>query len=186
MATHEKAGTNSSLVWTDKPIAVADVSWLHAAPGLHAELVCRVSAEPTPRLQWFVNGEEIDIIGSTRIMPYIQGQKHILQFRNITADDFGTYSCRATNSEGMSEATVELSGKLLCTFLTYTGAKSGIREIVRKTSRKFTKKMRMSRNCKKNKWKCHSNKLEHCQRNTGCPGIPKNTNLNGRKVSETN
>lgn len=88
---------------------IADVSWLHAAPGLHAELVCRVGAEPPARVQWSLDGVEVDT-SSSHIIPHVRGQQHILQLRNLTEEDFGKYCCRATNSEGVSEATVELSG----------------------------------------------------------------------------
>jgi len=98
-------------MFVDKPIVVADVSWLHAAPGLHAELMCRVGAEPAARVEWWYQGEPVDSDSSSKKTSYIQGRHHVLQFKNVTAEDFGIYTCKAVNSEGLSEATVELSGR---------------------------------------------------------------------------
>lgn len=47
---------------------------------------------------------------SSRIVKHNAGSDHSLVIRNVRTTDYGFYLCRASNSLGITEAAVELSG----------------------------------------------------------------------------
>lgn len=89
-------------------------SWLHTAPGLRAQLVCRVNSWPEATLDWYLDGERVG--RSQRVVRYKQedpkgpGQLHSLLIRGVNSHELGMYTCRASNELGSGEASVELSG----------------------------------------------------------------------------
>ncbi|XP_014220318.1 Down syndrome cell adhesion molecule-like protein 1 [Trichogramma pretiosum] len=111
----EPAAANIELRIKHKPEVRSKSAWLHTAPGIRAQLDCRVTSWPEARLDWLLDGEPL--ARSQRLLRYKQeaaqednSQIHSLVIRSVRAQDLGTYTCRATNELGAAEATSELSG----------------------------------------------------------------------------
>ncbi|CAH2311914.1 hemicentin-1 isoform X2 [Pelobates cultripes] len=66
-------------------------------------LKCIVKGNPSPRIQWTKNGN--DILLSRRIQQFSNGS---LSISNAISEDAGDYSCIATNDAGVMEHTVRL------------------------------------------------------------------------------
>ncbi|XP_049947785.1 limbic system-associated membrane protein-like [Schistocerca serialis cubense] len=90
------------------PNVSAEQPWVHAAPGVRAELACLVSADPEARVMWLKDGKQITSYG--RYHSSVQGPRYSLIIRKVEADDLGFYKCRASNQLGSKEDTVQLSG----------------------------------------------------------------------------
>ncbi|KAF5306154.1 hypothetical protein FQR65_LT07430 [Abscondita terminalis] len=83
-------------------------SWMHTAPGIRTQLECIVYADPQATVSWLKG--EMPIPFSNRVVPMVDGEKHILLIRNATFADFGIYTCRASNELGQGELQIQLSG----------------------------------------------------------------------------
>ncbi|KAF5291192.1 hypothetical protein FQA39_LY14434 [Lamprigera yunnana] len=83
-------------------------SWMHTAPGIRTQLECIVYADPQATVVWLKG--EIPIPFSSRVIPMVDEDKHILLIRNATFADFGIYTCRASNELGQGELQIQLSG----------------------------------------------------------------------------
>lgn len=60
------------------------------------------------QVEWYFNNRSVRY--SSRIVKHNAGSDHSLVIRNVRTTDYGFYLCRASNSLGITEATVELSG----------------------------------------------------------------------------
>ncbi|XP_017775167.1 PREDICTED: limbic system-associated membrane protein-like isoform X2 [Nicrophorus vespilloides] len=83
-------------------------SWIHSAPGLRAQLDCRVSADPQAVVTWLKS--EIPVNLDSRVVSLVDGDKHSLLIRDIQRSDFGIYTCRASNDLGQGDVQIQLSG----------------------------------------------------------------------------
>ncbi|XP_017880496.1 neurotrimin-like isoform X2 [Ceratina calcarata] len=83
-------------------------TWMHAPPGIRVQLNCGVTAWPEAKVEWCFNNESVNY--SSRIVKHNAGSDHSLVIRNVRTTDYGFYLCRASNSLGITEAAVELSG----------------------------------------------------------------------------
>ncbi|KAK1131173.1 hypothetical protein K0M31_017462 [Melipona bicolor] len=83
-------------------------TWLHAPAGIRVQLHCGVTAWPEATVEWYFNNRSVKY--SSRIVKHNAGSDHSLVIRNVRTTDYGFYLCRASNSLGITEAAVELSG----------------------------------------------------------------------------
>ncbi|KAF2896232.1 hypothetical protein ILUMI_09943, partial [Ignelater luminosus] len=90
------------------PELMTTKSWMHTAPGIRTQLECVVSADPPAIVTWLKG--EMPIAFNNRVVPMVEGNKHILLIRNATFSDFGIYTCRASNDLGQGELQIQLSG----------------------------------------------------------------------------
>ncbi|XP_048514150.1 limbic system-associated membrane protein-like isoform X1 [Athalia rosae] len=91
-----------------KPEIEVKKTWVHASPGIRAQLDCKVIAWPDAKIEWYFNDEKVPY--SPRIVKHTAGNDHSLIIRNTRTSDYGYYLCRASNTLGVSDAVVELSG----------------------------------------------------------------------------
>ena len=78
------------------------------------ELVCNVHAFPAPVVVWNRRGEVITESGDGRVRINVAGslrhERHSLVISQVKEEDFGEYSCSASNSLGEQRQTIQLSG----------------------------------------------------------------------------
>ena len=81
-------------------------------PGLDAKFACRVTALPKPEVQWLFNDQPLKSSKKHKIRR--DEDACTLSVRECAEEDAGTYSCRATNSEGTvtSSASLRVVDKL--------------------------------------------------------------------------
>ncbi|XP_076280807.1 limbic system-associated membrane protein isoform X1 [Lasioglossum baleicum] len=91
-----------------KPRIEMAKTWMHAPPGIRVQLNCGVAAWPEATVEWFFNNRSVKY--SSRIVKHNSAGDHSLVIRNVRTTDYGFYLCRASNSLGITEAAVELSG----------------------------------------------------------------------------
>ncbi|XP_076236318.1 neurotrimin [Calliopsis andreniformis] len=91
-----------------KPRIEMTKTWMHAPPGVRVQLHCAVTAWPEATVEWYFNNRSVEY--SSRIVKHNAGSDHSLVIRNVRTTDYGFYLCRASNSLGITEAAVELSG----------------------------------------------------------------------------
>nr|CAD7432921.1 unnamed protein product [Timema monikensis] len=92
----------------DPPEVTVDKTWIHAAPGLRSELVCRVMADPQARVEWVF--QDRPVVTSSRVIALSINEKNTLLIRSVRASELGHYTCKASNMMGHSQQVVELSG----------------------------------------------------------------------------
>jgi len=85
--------------------------FIHSQTGDQAELVCNVHAEPTPTVVWRKDGVDVTSETKNNVRISNTGHRHSLTINAVKKEDFGEYSCMATNSLGTMEKTIEISGK---------------------------------------------------------------------------
>nr|CAD7398014.1 unnamed protein product [Timema cristinae] len=90
------------------PEVTVDKTWIHAAPGLRSELVCRVMADPQARVEWVF--QDRPVVTSSRVIALSINEKNTLLIRSVRASELGHYTCKASNMMGHSQQVVELSG----------------------------------------------------------------------------
>ncbi|CAG2067487.1 unnamed protein product [Timema podura] len=91
------------------PEVTVDKTWIHAAPGLRSELVCRVMADPQARVEWVF--QDRPVVTSSRVIALSINEKNTLLIRSVRASELGHYTCKASNMMGHSQQVVELSGE---------------------------------------------------------------------------
>ncbi|XP_035726230.1 limbic system-associated membrane protein-like [Vespa mandarinia] len=91
-----------------KPEIIINKPWVHASPGIRTQLDCRVIAWPEAEVEWYFMNKTVSY--SMRIVKHSIGHNHSLVIRNVITKDYGFYLCRASNSLGITEAAIELSG----------------------------------------------------------------------------
>ena len=79
---------------------------------------CTVDSYPPSNITWFHNGTEVQAAPPRVTISTVQvdnrTQESTLTLLNTTAEDIGTYTCSAVNSEALTDSTTELQvlGKL--------------------------------------------------------------------------
>ena len=63
-----------------------------------ARLECFIEAYPPPKISWYANGTEIK--PSTKYFIGYENARSILEVKNITQQDMGTYTCKAYSDIG--------------------------------------------------------------------------------------
>ncbi|XP_022916883.1 limbic system-associated membrane protein-like [Onthophagus taurus] len=90
------------------PEVETERSVVHTGIGLEALLVCIVHAEPSPQVLWFKDTAQL---GTTeQHASHARGNRYTLVIRNVTAADFGNYSCVASNVHGKNRGHLSLTG----------------------------------------------------------------------------
>ena len=73
---------------------------------------CTVDSYPSSTITWLHNGDEVQASPPRVTISTVQvdnrTQESTLTLLNTTAEDTGTYTCSAVNSEGMTSMTSEL------------------------------------------------------------------------------
>ncbi|XP_042222952.1 protein amalgam-like isoform X3 [Homarus americanus] len=75
-----------------------------------ATLACYVDAEPPPQVKWYRVGD-IPVDPLRLIRTVNPKMRYSLQFDHVNLDDFGDYTCNATNMMGNSSTVIRLSGR---------------------------------------------------------------------------
>ena len=98
-----------------------------ANEGQTATLRCEVDGNPEPGIKWY-KLDSIPIKESDRVTitkrsvksPYYGAFRviSILQIRDVVADDYGEYDCRASNPVGVDDFNITLTGKSKLVILT--------------------------------------------------------------------
>lgn len=89
-----------------KPRVHVHRSAINTAPGARAELQCSAHGDPTPYLTWYKDGSSI--AEDPRYVIINNGSQSTLVVVPKADNDFGTYTCIATNSHGVHNKSVEL------------------------------------------------------------------------------
>ena len=76
-----------------------DISLPEVVVNKTIELICPVTGNPKPEIQWYRNNELV--LTSSRVQILEDGEKLVLKL--IGVNDGARYSCRATNEAGTSE-----------------------------------------------------------------------------------
>ncbi|GIY55968.1 zwei Ig domain protein zig-3 [Caerostris extrusa] len=107
----ETLDANNEIICLDKKPFVGIPArvhmWTHTrleVMGKDAQLYCRSSGDPKPRVMW--KGPDEEVITSSKKYKFLPNGDMIV--RNIDWTDMGVYTCVATNSEGSDEAMVFL------------------------------------------------------------------------------
>ncbi|XP_045109106.1 protein amalgam-like isoform X3 [Portunus trituberculatus] len=75
-----------------------------------ATLACFVEAEPMAKVNWYRKGDiPVDPLRLVKKMDV--RRRYSLQFDMVTLEDFGVYTCNATNYMGNSSAVIHLTGR---------------------------------------------------------------------------
>ncbi|XP_018369197.1 PREDICTED: limbic system-associated membrane protein-like [Trachymyrmex cornetzi] len=90
-----------------KPEIYVKRPWVHAYPGIRVTLDCTVSAWPEAKVEWYFNNKTINY--TSRIVKYNTENNYSLLIRYVASNDSGSYTCRASNSMGITEKIIELS-----------------------------------------------------------------------------
>ena len=73
---------------------------------MDAKFACRVTALPKPEIQWLFNGTPLKSSKKHKIRR--DEDACSLSVRECCEEDTGTYTCRATNSEGTVNSSADL------------------------------------------------------------------------------
>ncbi|XP_068203282.1 protein amalgam-like isoform X2 [Palaemon carinicauda] len=93
------------------PDVMVDKSEVYSGVSYDATLACFVNATPRPQVKWYrENGSPVDPL-RLRVAYDTINRKHSLQFDRVRKDDFGYYTCNASNFMGNSSALVRLTGR---------------------------------------------------------------------------
>lgn len=74
--------------------------------GQPAKLRCRVAGDPSPDIEWFVDGDKIKRGGRFDFLT--DGDLVTLKISETSAMDEGEYKCSAINENGTASCTAEL------------------------------------------------------------------------------
>uniref|UniRef100_A0A0R3RFL5 Muscle M-line assembly protein unc-89 n=1 Tax=Elaeophora elaphi TaxID=1147741 RepID=A0A0R3RFL5_9BILA len=85
-----------------------EIGELEIQEGEKAELKCTVDGNPKPEITWMKNGVVINIDNTHFFRKEDETGKQTLIIANINKEDFGTYTCVATNSVG----TAKIDGRI--------------------------------------------------------------------------
>lgn len=107
--------------------------------GQDALLQCIVTANPELSLAWLKDGEPLALSSKHMINNNtwhfnLYTKTYVLLITDVTEQDFGIYTCSASNAIGQSEQSIKLVGKLskffsclfnvqanMCVYVSYTG-----------------------------------------------------------------
>ncbi|VDO54074.1 unnamed protein product, partial [Onchocerca flexuosa] len=90
------------------PLFTDEIGELEIQEGEKAELTCTVVGKPTPEVTWLRNDVEIHIDNTHFFKKDDENGKQMLIIASVNKEDFGTYTCVATNQVG----TAKTIGKL--------------------------------------------------------------------------
>eukprot|EP00090_Calanus_glacialis_P045754 TRINITY_DN8695_c0_g1_i4.p1 TRINITY_DN8695_c0_g1~~TRINITY_DN8695_c0_g1_i4.p1 ORF type:complete len:487 (+),score=100.92 TRINITY_DN8695_c0_g1_i4:183-1643(+) len=93
-----------------KPIVELEEVFVHTQAGNKVEIVCKVHGHPHPAVEWRKDGEVIKK-DKKRLKIHHFGSKHSLSIKSVKREDYGSYSCQASNYLGSTTALQEISGK---------------------------------------------------------------------------
>ncbi|EJW78737.1 hypothetical protein WUBG_10353, partial [Wuchereria bancrofti] len=90
------------------PVFTDEIGELEIQEGEKAELKCTVIGKPVPEVTWLRNGIVIHIDNTHFFKKDDETGRQTLIIANVNREDFGTYTCIATNSIGSAE----IAGKI--------------------------------------------------------------------------
>lgn len=94
-------------------------SILHTGDGDEAKLVCIVHGHPTPEVSWKRGGHLV--ASDKHLMTHDGEHRHSLIIRHVQEDDFGVYTCFASNKHGVTNSTLSITGQFIFfSFINYT------------------------------------------------------------------
>jgi hypothetical protein len=93
----------------DEPEVKAESPAVHAGVGYQVELVCVVYSEPAADVLWYKDTMLLDSNGRRYMQQ--KGNRHTLLIRTVENEDFGNYSCSASNMLGKARAYIRVQGK---------------------------------------------------------------------------
>lgn len=82
---------------------------IHTGNGDRVELVCVVHAYPAAEVSWTRDGNPVD--SDTRAEVHDGGHRHLLTIDQVDQEDFGIYTCTATNSLGSASEDISITGQ---------------------------------------------------------------------------
>lgn len=106
-------------VLSDEPEVKAERPVVHGGVGYQVELVCLVYSEPVADVLWYKDTMLLDTNGKRYMQQ--KGNRFTMLIRSLEMDDFGNYSCSASNMLGKSKANVRVQGKRFHPVLTLAG-----------------------------------------------------------------
>ncbi|XP_020288171.1 limbic system-associated membrane protein-like [Pseudomyrmex gracilis] len=89
-----------------KPEIYVRKPWVHAHPEVPVQLTCTVTAWPEAEVEWYFKNETVKI----NARKHRKGDDHTLLLRDVKPTNYGSYVCRASNTMGVTEKSVEVSG----------------------------------------------------------------------------
>lgn len=90
------------------PHFTKELNELELREGVNAKLECTVVGKPVPKVQWFRDGNPINIDNSHFVSKTEENGHHILIVNNARTSDAGTYTCKAVNKAGKAETEADL------------------------------------------------------------------------------
>ncbi|XP_066943985.1 lachesin-like [Macrobrachium rosenbergii] len=90
------------------PEIIAEQATLHTDEGDEAKLLCIVHGRPTPTVTWMRNGKPLST--DTHIQEHDGAHRHTLTISKVTMEDFGNYTCSASNTFGEEARTLKITG----------------------------------------------------------------------------
>eukprot|EP00094_Tigriopus_californicus_P007073 TCALIF_06809-PA protein Name:"Similar to LAC Lachesin (Schistocerca americana)" AED:0.10 eAED:0.10 QI:0/0.83/0.71/1/0.83/0.85/7/550/467 len=91
-----------------EPEVKAERPVVHGGVGYQVELVCLVYSEPAADVLWYKDTMLLDSNGKRYMQQ--KGNRFTMLIRSLELDDFGNYSCSASNMLGKSKANVRVQG----------------------------------------------------------------------------
>ncbi|XP_028999297.1 basement membrane-specific heparan sulfate proteoglycan core protein-like [Betta splendens] len=76
---------------------------LHVRVGEHVTVECRATGRPWPALMWTRQGSTLQLVTTAT------NDVNVIQWASVRPEDSGVYVCQAENTEGVTEAKIEIS-----------------------------------------------------------------------------
>jgi len=93
------------------PEIEAELETVHSGVNVQASLSCIVNANPSAVVRWYRDSLMLD--SDNNYLREQRGSLHTFIVRKVKRENFGQYTCRATNTFGKQSAHVYLTGKPL-------------------------------------------------------------------------
>ncbi|XP_071549076.1 protein amalgam-like isoform X7 [Panulirus ornatus] len=106
----QPASTTITLQVMHPPKVREEKKEVYTGVNFDATLACFVDAEPQAQVKWYRVGD-IPVDPLRLIKGIDTNKRYSLQFERVQLDDFGYYTCNASNYMGNSSAVVHLSGR---------------------------------------------------------------------------
>ncbi|XP_064466280.1 obscurin-like isoform X2 [Ornithodoros turicata] len=113
-AVNEKGEAEDSAALTVKEPVAPSIDGLSdetVSIGLVAKFEAIVTGLPAPEVEWLKDGVKVKGSDNVVLSSDTESGSHTLVIRRTGEDDFGKYTCRATNSAGSAEADAQLNMK---------------------------------------------------------------------------
>ena len=104
----------------DPPEFVSAFTTETVRPGPFVSLMCVAKGDPTPRVQWFVYGNEVKGDGALQTGSYTTSAGLVVSHLNITQARTkygGTYECRASSKVGRIQACIYMMNRISVIFI---------------------------------------------------------------------